>query len=127
MISLTCPKTPIRSAFQYTAPYLSVILQFGERRCCARMVGASYAANPGFTMADGRIFLETHHIVPLSEGGNDSAKNVAAVCANCHREAHLGARAAVIRETLLQRVRRALNSKKSNTPVHPTASLLAPV
>jgi 5-methylcytosine-specific restriction enzyme A len=79
-----------------------------------------FCRNPGFTMADGRVFLETHHIVPLSEGGRDSANNVAAVCANHHREAHHGSRAAVIRETLLKCVRRALDRKQSNKPFHPT-------
>ncbi len=79
----------------------------------------------GFTMADGRVFLETHHIVPLSEGGKDSARNVAAVCANHHREAHLGSRAGVIRETLLNRIQRALGRKQSNKPFHPS-SVLAP-
>lgn len=65
-----------------------------------------YCLCPGFTMVDGRVFLETHHVVPLSEGGADSAENVAAVCPNHHREAHHGSRAAVIRETLLSRLRR---------------------
>lgn len=78
-----------------------------------------FCRNPGFTMADGRIFLETHHILPLSEGGRDSANNVAAVCANHHREAHHGSRATVIRDTLLKRVRRALDRKQSNKPFHP--------
>jgi 5-methylcytosine-specific restriction protein A len=77
----------------------------------------------GFTMADGRVFLETHHVVPLSEGGKDSPENVAAVCANHHREAHLGSRAAVIREALLQRIRRALARKQPNKPFHLTSGL----
>ena len=50
----------------------------------------------------GEVFLETHHIVPLSEGGADSVKNAAAVCPNHHREAHYGASAAVIRDFLLE-------------------------
>lgn len=65
-----------------------------------------YCLSPGFAMADGRVFLETHHVVPLSEGGVDSAENVAAVCPNHHREAHHGSRAAMIRETLLSHLRR---------------------
>ncbi len=66
-----------------------------------------FCLRPGFTMADGRVFLETHHVVPLSQGGADSADNVAAVCPNHHREAHHGSRAKVIRDTLLSRLRRA--------------------
>lgn len=65
-----------------------------------------FCLRPGFTMADGKVFLETHHVIPLSEGGRDSADNVAAVCPNHHREAHHGSRATAIRETLLSRLRR---------------------
>lgn len=75
----------------------SAALERANGRC-------EFCRRPGFTMADGRVFLETHHVVPLSEGGVDSAENVAAVCPNHHREAHHGARAAVIRETLLSRL-----------------------
>ena len=64
-----------------------------------------YCEKPGFAMADGNIFLETHHAVPLGEGGPDTEDNVAAVCPNHHREAHHGARAAEIRQTLLRRIR----------------------
>jgi hypothetical protein len=45
----------------------------------------------GFTLPDGSGYLETHHVVPLSEGGPDTLMNVAALCANHHREAHYGA------------------------------------
>lgn len=64
-----------------------------------------FCLSPGFAMSDGRVFLETHHVIPLSEGGRDSADNVAAVCPNHHREAHHGSRAAAIRGTLLSRLR----------------------
>lgn len=56
----------------------------------------------GFVMPRGEIFLETHHIVPLSEGGKDAPENVAALCPNHHREAHLGKRSARIREDLVK-------------------------
>ena len=36
----------------------------------------------------GEPFLESHHIVPVSEGGMDSVDNVAALCPNCHRRVH---------------------------------------
>lgn len=37
---------------------------------------------------DEKPFLESHHIIPLSEGGKDSIDNVAALCPNCHRKVH---------------------------------------
>jgi predicted restriction endonuclease len=33
-------------------------------------------------------FLEVHHIIWLSKGGQDSIDNVAALCPNCHRKIH---------------------------------------
>lgn len=44
-----------------------------------------------FKKADGSNFLEVHHIVPLSEGGDDTLVNAAALCPMCHRELHFGA------------------------------------
>lgn len=43
---------------------------------------------PGFQMANGGVYLETHHIVPLSEGGPDTVENVIALSADAHRRAH---------------------------------------
>lgn len=56
---------------------------------------------PGFRTADGKVYLETHHVVPLSEGGLDHEKNVVALCPNDHREAHHGERRDGIRAQLL--------------------------
>ena len=60
-----------------------------------------FCGQPGFITANGQSFLETHHIIPLSEGGKDVITNVAALCANHHREAHHGVRAELIRAHLL--------------------------
>ncbi len=59
-----------------------------------------YCGKPGFKLADGRVFLETHHIIPLSAKGPDVIANVAALCPNHHREAHHGVNAEVIRGKL---------------------------
>jgi len=32
--------------------------------------------------------LDTHHVIPRSEGGLDAAENVTYLCPNCHRLAH---------------------------------------
>lgn len=47
------------------------------------------AAAP-FERDDGTLFLEVHHILPLSEDGPDTVENTIALCPNCHREAHFG-------------------------------------
>lgn len=44
----------------------------------------------GFITAAGSVYLESHHIQPLSEGGVDGIDNVIALCPNHHREAHYG-------------------------------------
>lgn len=60
--------------------------------CC------EYCDVAGFARADGAIYLGTHHIVPLHEGGPDTVANVICLCPNHHREAHFGADAARLRE-----------------------------
>ncbi len=39
---------------------------------------------------DGRPFLESHHIIHLSNGGEDTIENTIALCPNCHRKRHYG-------------------------------------
>jgi len=78
-----------------------------RRDALTRAAGrCEFCGELGFVAADGRIFLETHHVVPLSDGGQDSADNIVALCANHHREAHHGARALAMRESLLNSLRR---------------------
>jgi 5-methylcytosine-specific restriction enzyme A len=73
----------------------------------ARAAGrCEYCRRPGFVMPSGRLFLETHHILPLSAGGPDTVGNVAALCPNHHREAHFGVSADSIRDYLLAEVKK---------------------
>ena len=37
-------------------------------------------------------YLEVHHTIHLANGGQDTVENAEALCPNCHREAHYGAR-----------------------------------
>jgi 5-methylcytosine-specific restriction protein A len=68
----------------------------------ARAAGVcQLCGQPGFLTAGGTVFLETHHVVPLSEGGADRLDNVVAICPNDHREAHYGRDAKRIRARLL--------------------------
>lgn len=76
-----------------------------RRDALSRAAGrCEFCGDLGFVALDGRIFLETHHVVPLSEGGLDRADNIVALCANHHREAHHGVRAQVIRREMLKRL-----------------------
>lgn len=55
----------------------------------ARAQGAcEHCGTTGFRMANGSIYLETHHVFPLGENGPDVEWNVLAICPNDHRRAH---------------------------------------
>lgn len=82
-------------AFVRSAAVRAAVLARAQGRC-------EYCGQPGFATTLGEVFLETHHIVPLSESGKDVISNGAAVCSNHHREAHHGAKAALIRDHLLE-------------------------
>lgn len=60
----------------------------------------------GFLMSDGSIYLETHHVESLCDGGSDTETNVAALCPNHHRQAHHGANRDAMKGELLVRIRR---------------------
>lgn len=42
-----------------------------------------------FIDKDGKPYLESHHIVWMSAGGEDSIDNTVALCPNCHRRMHI--------------------------------------
>lgn len=48
------------------------------------------APAPFARKSDGSPYLEVHHKIPLSFGGEDTVANAIALCPNCHREAHYG-------------------------------------
>ncbi|MHC8334142.1 HNH endonuclease [Pseudomonas sp. LB3P25] len=56
----------------------------------------------GFLKANGEIYVETHHVVPLSEEGADVPGNVIALCPEHHREAHFGAEREALKASFLQ-------------------------
>ena len=45
---------------------------------------------PFLRKSDSTPYLEVHHIIPLSQGGEDTLSNVIALCPNCHRKVHFG-------------------------------------
>ena len=59
--------------------------------------------NHVFMGADGKPYVETHHLTMLSEGGADVPENTVAICAIHHRELHHGRQKAAMKEALQKR------------------------
>ncbi|MEZ4748446.1 MAG: HNH endonuclease signature motif containing protein, partial [Calditrichia bacterium] len=66
--------------------------------CC------EYCGEIGFLTTDGMHYLETHHIIPLSEDGSDDELNVIALCPNHHRIAHYGKDKLSIQKSLTKKI-----------------------
>jgi len=65
--------------------------QYVRREVLNRAKGlCEWCGTEGFTTESGAIYLESHHIIPLSESGDDSSSNVIALCPNDHRKCHYG-------------------------------------
>lgn len=79
----------------------SAVRALALNRACGT---CEYCGVEGFLLPDGRRYLETHHIEPLSEGGPDQVTNVIAICANCHRKSHYSTEAQEMRHEMLRRV-----------------------
>lgn len=80
----TRTRTSSVTAYVRDAGVRSRVLDRSGGRC-------EYCGVDGFTMENGQVYLETHHIVPLCDLGPDTPGNVIALCPNHHREAHHGA------------------------------------
>lgn len=93
------PDTPERkeasvTTFKRSADVRRTVLKRANGACeCCKAAG--------FETATGRIYLETHHVISLSEGGPDTEWNVVALCPNDHRRAHYASNREEIRELLL--------------------------
>ncbi len=70
-----------------------------------------WCGEKGFITDSGAIYLESHHIVPLSEGGLDAESNVIALCPNHHKKAHYAKGAFQKREELLQKINKSKLNK----------------
>ncbi len=81
------------SGYRRDARVRAYIVQQANGRC-------EYCTEHGFTLPDGRRYLEAHHILALSAWGPDTVDNVVALCANHHREAHFGGNALQLNEKL---------------------------
>lgn len=56
----------------------------------------------GFETAQGGFYLEAHHVIPRSCDGPDEIWNVAAICADHHKQAHFSVARQTIRDQLIQ-------------------------
>lgn len=63
-----------------------------------------YCNEEGFITKSGSLYLESHHIKPLSEGGGDHIKNVIALCPNHHKEAHYSERTVQLRKEFFKKI-----------------------
>lgn len=87
-------RTVEATVFERSAEVRRHVLRRAHGRC-------EYCDEEGFRTAGGAIYLETHHVIPLSEGGPDTVNNVVALCPTHHREAHFGAQRDDLRAWLL--------------------------
>lgn len=68
-------------------------------------------ADAPFTTKGGKPFLEVHHPWLLADGGPDVVQNAAALCPNCHRLLHHGAKRKKNLKRLYRRVDRLIKRK----------------
>jgi 5-methylcytosine-specific restriction endonuclease McrA len=66
-----------------------VVIAIAKKRAKSKCEMPDCGCQP-FIDGAGSVFLEVHHIVPLSDGGRDCPNNTAALCPNCHRRLHHG-------------------------------------
>jgi len=85
-----------------------------RRRCSAVRNFALFRANgicegcdapAPFLSVTGRPFLEVHHLHRLADDGPDTPENVAALCPNCHRRAHLSRDRGSFQQHLVSKVK----------------------
>jgi len=57
-------------------------------KLCANGICDLCGSAAPFKSKSGEPYLELHHIVWLSKGGDDTVSNAAALCPNCHRKMH---------------------------------------
>jgi predicted HNH restriction endonuclease len=79
-------KTTIQQSVYDRNPY---VVEFVLRRANGKCEKCKQPA-PFLRDKDNTPFLEVHHIVSLSEDGNDTIENTIGLCPNCHRHAHYG-------------------------------------
>ncbi len=85
----------------YRNPY---VIEAAKRRAKGKCEMPS-CVYKSFIIENGDLYLEGHHVKPLSEGGYDSINNVAALCPKCHREQHYSKNKLDKRKILLKQLK----------------------
>lgn len=73
----------ISVGFRRNADVIVTVLNRAKGSCEKCRVKA-----PFLRRSNGSPYLEVHHWLPLSQGGEDTVENAAALCPNCHRKVH---------------------------------------
>ena len=98
------PEYKLRTAGTYIrdAKVRKAVLKRAKGSCEYGSSGSIDAGCATFLKQDGKPYLESHHIIKLSEQGRDKESNVIALCANHHREAHFGKNWQALQEVFLR-------------------------
>ena len=85
-------------------PRNSTLKTYIKRRAnySCEMPNCQYQA---FSKNNNEPYLEVHHIIPLSENGEDSKYNTVSLCPNCHRMMHYAINRYELREVLVNYIR----------------------
>jgi len=73
------------TAFKRNPNVVAEVLFQSKGKC-----GSCFEDAPFNRKSDGTPYLEVHHKVTLSQGGDDTVENAIALCPNCHRKQHFG-------------------------------------
>jgi hypothetical protein len=87
---LNAPKYPAKSAvlsynYNRNPDVIAEVISRANGICELCQIPA-----PFIRASDGSPYLEVHHWTPLAEDGLDTIENAAALCPNCHKQAHFG-------------------------------------
>lgn len=97
------PEYKQRMAGSYTRdPMVRRLVLKRAKGNCEYGFNRSLGSCTTFLKSDGKPYLETHHIIKLSEQGRDTPLNVIGLCANHHREAHFGQNWKALQDEFLQ-------------------------
>ncbi len=73
------------TVYSRNADVIQEVLERAEGVC-----EGCHTSAPFIRASNGTPYLEVHHKVQLSKGGDDTVENAIALCPNCHRKMHYG-------------------------------------